>query len=85
MGRVLLAIVLSLMLARAFRQLIGGVREGLAGRRGADVPDRGVQMERDPVCGTFVIPSRAVILDDGRRRVHFCSPDCRDKYRTRMA
>jgi YHS domain-containing protein len=40
-------------------------------------------MVRDPVCGTFVLPERAVTLMDGRSRLFFCSEACRDKYRSR--
>ena len=46
---------------------------------------RGVNMVRDPVCGTFLLPERAVTLGDARRRVFFCSTTCRDKYRARSA
>jgi YHS domain-containing protein len=42
-------------------------------------------MARDPVCGTFVIPERAVTIDDGSRQVHFCSTECRDAFRARTA
>jgi YHS domain-containing protein len=48
-------------------------------------PERGVAMARDPVCGTFVLPSKAVTLVDGRSRLYFCSDACRDKYRARSA
>jgi YHS domain-containing protein len=40
-------------------------------------------MVRDPVCGTFVVPERAVTIADGRTTVSFCSEACRDKYRAR--
>jgi YHS domain-containing protein len=49
------------------------------------VPTRGVQMVRDPVCGTFVLPDHAVSIADGRGRVYFCSARCRDAYRARTA
>jgi len=42
-------------------------------------------MVRDPVCGTYVIPDRAVALSDGSGQVFFCSTNCRDKYRARTA
>jgi YHS domain-containing protein len=42
-------------------------------------------MERDPICGTYVLPNRAITLDDGSHRVFFCSAACRDKYRARTA
>jgi len=38
-------------------------------------------MVRDPVCGTFVLPERALVVSDGRQRVYFCSSRCRDAYR----
>ena len=38
-------------------------------------------MARDPVCGTYVVPDRAVAITDGRQKVFFCSAGCRDKYR----
>jgi YHS domain-containing protein len=41
-------------------------------------------MVRDPVCGTFVVPDRAVMLVEGAQRVHFCSDKCRDQYRARV-
>jgi len=85
----LLLLVLAMVMARAVWSVIGGVTEGLSGRasgsRGGNVPARGVQMVRDPVCGTYVIPDRALSLPDGSGRVFFCSANCRDKYRTRPA
>jgi len=81
-----LLFVLPVVLAVALRRLMGGIVEGLSGRtpRGG-VPGRGVQMVRDPVCGTFVIPDRAVTLREGARELFFCSADCRDKHRARTA
>ena len=85
----LLLLVLAMIMARAVWRVIEGVMEGLSGRstRGQDgnVPVRGVQMVRDPVCGTYVIPDRAVALSDGSGRVFFCSANCRDTYRARTA
>ena len=87
----LLLLVLAMVTARAVWRVIDGVSEGLSGRgpasrgRGGNVPARGVQMVRDPVCGTYVIPDRALALQDGSGRVFFCSPNCRDKYRARTA
>jgi hypothetical protein len=75
--------ILYLLIARALWRLIGGVVEGATGATGR-APDgvaaRGVQMARDPVCGTFVVPSRAVVVSEGRTQLFFCSTLCRDKY-----
>ena len=83
----LLLLVLAMVVARAVWRVIDGVMDGLSGRaartQGGHVPARAVQMVRDPVCGTYVIPDRAVALSDGSSRVFFCSTNCRDKYRDR--
>jgi YHS domain-containing protein len=82
-----LLFVLAMTMARAAWRVIDGVIEGLSGRSprspNGNVPARGVQMVRDPVCGTYVIPERAVALAEATGRVFFCSANCREKYRTR--
>jgi YHS domain-containing protein len=80
---VLLGVFMAL-LARAFWQIVEGLVEGLGGR-GASRRDVSVAMVRDPVCGTFVLPDRAVTLSAGSQRLFFCSTGCRDKYRARTA
>jgi YHS domain-containing protein len=83
MYRLIFYAVLIILLTRALNRLWGGIREGMGMRRpgGPQVPQRGVQMVRDPVCGMFVVPSSALRLGDGGSSVYFCSPECRDKYR----
>ena len=84
--RFVLFLVLALFVARAFWRLVDGIVEGTRGRpRGTSAPQRGVAMVRDPVCGTFVVPDRAITIADGRASVSFCSEACRDKYRARSA
>ena len=85
---ILLSILLSFLLRSASRLWKGIVRgmqgeqsPGDSARRGARSPQLSVQMERDPICGTFVVPDRAVALSTGRERLYFCSTECRDKYR----
>jgi YHS domain-containing protein len=86
MVRYLLITLLVMLAARAVWRLVEGIVEGVTGARpGRGVPRHGVQMLRDPVCGTFVVPDRAVSLSEGRQRVYFCSNACREKYRARTA
>jgi len=86
MARVLLFFVLFMLLVRALSQLWKGLVQGIQGPQGRpSVPTRGVQMVRDPVCGTFVVPDRAVTLSVGREQLYFCSASCRDAYRARTA
>jgi hypothetical protein len=83
MARIVFYTILLLFVVRALRNLWRGIAEGLTqpstGRGG--VPARGVAMVRDPICGTFVVPDRAVALSVGPDQVFFCSVTCRDKYR----
>jgi len=84
--RAVLEFVFILLAVRAVWRLIGGIVQGLTTQtRAPRPPQPAVTMVRDPVCGTFVLPDRALTISDGRERVHFCSPDCRDKYRSRTA
>jgi YHS domain-containing protein len=85
---ILLSILLTILL-RAFLRLWAGIVRGIQeGGSGSGTrtraPQRGVQMERDPVCGTFVVPERAVAVSAANgQRIFFCSVECRDKYRSR--
>ena len=89
MVRFLLLSILLTIAARMFWRVVEGAIEGYTGqsgsRRSSNVPAKGVQMVRDPVCGTFVVPDRAVSLVEGRGHVYFCSDSCRDTYRARTA
>lgn len=86
MIRLLLFVILSIVLTRIVSRILSSFADGFAGRgsnAGGGTPQRGGHMVRDPVCGTFVLPERAVTLMDGRSRLFFCSDACRDKYRAR--
>jgi len=85
MARLVFYAILLIFLARALRSIWRGILEGLnqSGPPSGGVPSRGVQMVRDPVCGTFVVPERAISLTVGRDILYFCSVRCRDAYRSR--
>jgi YHS domain-containing protein len=85
MLRIALLLILFMVLGRTFWRIIDGLVEGITGRTRTGVTQQGMAMVRDPVCGTFVLPERAVSLSDGRSRLFFCSDTCRDKYRARPA
>jgi YHS domain-containing protein len=87
MVRLVFYVIVLIFLARALRSLWGGIVEGLnqPAKGNSGVPARGVHMVRDPVCGTFVVPERALSLTVGRELLYFCSVACRDTYRTRTA
>jgi hypothetical protein len=89
MLRWLLEIIAFTIIARGVSRLIGGVMDGMRGAPSSRTPPGGssvnasVHMVRDPVCGTYVVPDRAVTLTEGGTRVSFCSAKCRDAYRAR--
>jgi hypothetical protein len=87
MLRYLLILVLIAIVARAFWRIVDGVVDGMRGGPppSGRTPVAGVPMERDPVCGTFVVRERALTLGTGDHRVYFCSAVCRDEYRARLA
>ena len=41
----------------------------------------GGELRKDPVCGTFVAVSSSIKQNVDGQVVHFCSTECRDKYR----
>lgn len=84
MFRFILLLILFIFIARAFWRVVDGIIEGISGRpRTPSRPARGVAMVRDPVCGTFVLPDRAIAVTVGRQQLFFCSTACRDKHRAR--
>jgi YHS domain-containing protein len=89
--QVALDVIVTFLVVRAIWKLLQGVMIGLSGDAGprrsssAGPPAQGVQMVRDPICGTYVIPERALSIRDGRQPVYFCSETCRDKYRAKTA
>ena len=86
MTRFILLLILLTIAARIFWRVVDGLIEGATGQsRSKRSSAPSVPMVRDPVCGTFVLPDRAVTLVDGRQRVYFCSDRCRDTYRARTA
>jgi len=86
MLRFILLLILFVFVARAFWRVVDGIIEGLTGvPRTPARHSRGIAMVRDPVCGTFVLPDRAVSVSVGRQQLFFCSTACRDKYRAKTA
>jgi YHS domain-containing protein len=59
------------------------VLEG-AGYRRVDGPVKaGMKLQRDPVCGTYVSPSKAPALRVGGETFYFCSDQCRREWERR--
>lgn len=80
--RILLLLLLVLFLVRMAWRFLESVVDGASGggRRRAGVPSRGARMVRDPVCGTFVVQSRALTAASGGETAWFCSEECRRQW-----
>jgi len=83
MARVLLWIVLFYLVVRAVRRLLAGLVEGMNGGAAGSSSKPAVNLVRDPVCGTFVVPSRALTSGTGSEMRFFCSERCRQAWMSR--
>jgi uncharacterized protein len=87
--RTLLLFLMLLVLARALMRFFGGVMQGVRSDRRPDrAPPRPAsppvtKMVRDPVCGTYVVPGKAIEAGRGRDTAFFCSEACRQKFLAR--
>lgn len=77
----LLRILLIVLVIHALRRFLGGVVDGASGPRQA--PPKSVPLVRDPVCGTYVTRSGAVMLKQGDHVEYFCSDTCRQRFSSR--
>jgi hypothetical protein len=75
----LLRILLVILIVRAVWRLLRGVVQGLDGRGSATL-EKGIALARDPVCGTYVVRSRALTVGSGDEALFFCSEKCRSQY-----
>jgi YHS domain-containing protein len=81
--RLLLLLLLIVVVLQAGARIVNGFLDGLSGRparRGPRVPVKGTPMVRDPICGTYVVRSRALTAVSGRDTAWFCSEDCRRQW-----
>jgi YHS domain-containing protein len=82
--RALLLFLFFLFLARAVWRLLEGVARGAMGgqsQRGSTGPaPTAVKMARCPVCGTYVIPAKALTGVSHGQVLYYCSETCRGKH-----
>ena len=74
----IIRLLLLFFILRAISRMFHGIAEGMRpprARQPAAVP-----LARDPVCGTFVVPSRALTTGSGADVRFFCSENCRRTY-----
>lgn len=75
----MLRLLLAVLVVRLLWKLAAGVVSGVR-----DPPPRGAQpagaLVRDPVCGTYVEPARALSTRAGRETHYFCSKECQRSF-----
>ena len=91
MARLILLFILILVAARFIWRLIESVIRGAMGpaagsaqgqRRSGSTP-ASVKMQPCPICGTYVVPGKAISVVSNGAPVYFCSDTCRAKYQPR--
>ncbi|HEX6161781.1 MAG TPA: hypothetical protein VFZ31_00345 [Vicinamibacterales bacterium] len=88
MARFILLIVLFLLIARTFWKFIDAIVRGASAPRqpqGGTRPggQSAVKMSQCPVCGTYVVPGKAISIVSGGSPVYFDSEKCRAEYQSR--
>ena len=76
MSGLILKIILILIVVRILFRFIRSILEG-AGVLPGGAQDKSVKLERDPVCGVFVVPSQALTSRSAGTTAYFCSEKCR--------
>jgi hypothetical protein len=87
LARFFLLLILFVVIARNFWRFVDGV---MAGARGGSQPGGkksgppvSVKMTQCPVCGTYVVPGKAISLMSGGTPLYFDSEKCRAEYQSR--
>jgi YHS domain-containing protein len=84
MVRFILLFLLALLVLRALLRVFRGVLDGAGYRReGGGTPS--VKLVRDPVCGMFLVPSKALTAEARGETQYFCSEKCRAEWRRAQA
>jgi YHS domain-containing protein len=81
-------LILLLIIISVIRSLLKTVLRFWAGFAGArarpsvsrETPVGHLSLQQDPVCGTYVAVDTSLKRIVRGKVVHFCSPECRDKY-----
>jgi len=87
LARFLLLMVLFVVIARTFWRFVDSVVRGASGARPnpgrRSGPPASVKMSQCPVCGTYVVPGKAISIVSGGSPIYFDSEKCRVEYQSR--
>jgi YHS domain-containing protein len=79
MTGLILKVILFLIVLRLIWRFVRGVLEGAGYYQVSS--QRSVGLVRDPVCGVFVVPSKALTARKGSETKYFCSEKCRNEWK----
>ena len=81
MVKLIVTLVLLLLIGRMVWRFMYAIFEG-AGmlKEPQDRERKAVKLVRDPVCGVFVVPSKALTSGTGTSTRYFCSEKCRQQW-----
>ena len=87
MTRFALLLILFVVAARLFWRLVDAVVRGAIGPQAQQARRGGtpaaVKMQPCPVCGTYVVPGKAISVVSGGAPVYLCSEKCRAEFQSR--
>lgn len=87
MARLILLFILLLVIARTFWRFVDAVMRAASGSTPpGSAPRQGpaaVKMSQCPVCGTYVVPGKAISIVSGGSPVYFDTEKCRAEYQSR--
>jgi hypothetical protein len=67
------------LLKRILGSMVRGATEESQNQSVQDAPAN-KRLVRDPLCGMHVAEELAIPVRSGNEMIHFCSPECRDRY-----
>ena len=92
MFRAIILVLLAVLLLPLIRSVIGLILklfvdlfqpDSLKSMPGRPPPaEMGGELKKDPVCGTFISAATAIKKDVRGETYYFCSPECRDRFRS---
>jgi hypothetical protein len=87
MARFILLLVLAVVIARTFWRFFDAILRAAggtapAGKRAGSAP-AAVKMQQCPVCGTYVVPGKAIELASGGTPIYFDTEKCRAEFQSR--
>jgi YHS domain-containing protein len=81
--RILFPLLVFWLVRSVLKSLFAGSPHRVPQNRASEVPPVTAvgELKKDPVCGTYVSTGASVTRSVNGQVLHFCSQECRDKYR----